>query len=109
MYVDSDATSLFTMEDAPVAPAAVGVPTMTDQQRAEIGSLFGQLGVQDAATQFRVTEELTGTRISSVGELDSATAHRLIAGLQRRIANSGRTRTGNSWDDREGDTWIDRL
>jgi DNA polymerase-3 subunit epsilon len=82
---------------------------MTNEQRAQIRGLFGQLGVGDAHTQFEVTEELTGTRIRSVAELDSATAHRLIAGLHRRLANLAKVRSGNSWDDREDDTWIDRL
>ncbi|MDR7187163.1 hypothetical protein J2X85_004233 [Microbacterium trichothecenolyticum] len=106
--MDSDAMGLFDLEDSPDPPSPQ-VLLMTDQQRVEIRSLFGQIGVGDAAKQFEITEELTGKRIRSVGELDSATAHRLISGLRRRIADSGKTRTGNSWDDREGDTWIDRL
>ena len=106
--MDSGATSLFDLEDSSEPPSRQ-VLLMTDQQRLEIRSLFGQIGVGDAARQFAITEELTGTRIRSVGELDSATAHRLISGLRLRITDSGKPRTGNAWDDREDDTWIDRL
>lgn len=82
---------------------------MTPAQRSAIRALFAELGISAAGDQFEVTAELTGTRISSVGELEAATAQRLIEGLQRRVTGLGRTVTGKSWDDREEDTWIDRL
>lgn len=96
-------------EDGAPPPPVPPVLMMTEAQRAEIRGLFGRLGVRDAVTQFGVTEELTGTRISAPAQLDAATAQRLIAGLQKRIVNSGRDRAGSSWDNREEDTWIDRL
>ncbi|TCJ20833.1 hypothetical protein E0W80_18680 [Microbacterium sp. PI-1] len=91
-------------EDAPTAPVM-----MSDLQRSEIRSLFESLEVRTAREQFELVAEVTGTRITSVGQLDGATAHRLIARLQSRIANQARVSTGSSWDDRTEDTWIDRL
>ena len=82
---------------------------MTPAQRTEIRALFAQLGVATARDQFEVTAELTGDRITSVGELSAATAQRLIQGLQRRVAGLDRSLTGKSWDYPEEDTWIDRL
>ena len=82
---------------------------MTDGQRSEIRELFAQLDIVTAVRQFDVTAELTGVRIAAVGELDAATASRLIGGLERRVQNAARVTTGNAWDDREEDTWIDRL
>lgn len=82
---------------------------MTARQRAEIRALFTELGVTAASRQFEVVMQLTGTRITSVVHLEAAAAQRLIAALQRRVADRSRVRTGNSWDDRSEDTWIDRL
>ncbi len=90
-------------------PTARSPLMMTTPQREEIRSLFAELGIGTAGAQFEITAELTGVRISSVGELQAATAQRLIEGLRRRVAARGRTLTGNSWSDREQDTWIDRL
>lgn len=90
-------------------PRARAALMMTPAQRSVIRALFAELGIGAAANQFEVTAELTGTRISSVGDLEAATAQRLIEGLRRRVAALGRTVTGNSWIDREQDTWIDRL
>ena len=82
---------------------------MTADQREEIKALFARLYVATARDQFTVIEEVTGTRIRSVSELSAAHAHRAIAGLTKRVASLGETRTGNSWDDRDFPTWIDRL
>ena len=90
-------------------PSALAALMMTSAQRSAIRALFAELGIAAAGDQFEVTAELTGTRISSVGELEAATAQRLIEGLQRRVDGLGRTVTGKSWNDREEDTWIDRL
>lgn len=105
----SDLLSVFDDKDDHAEPTSARPLPMTDGQRSEIRELFTRLDVSTAALQFEVTAELTGTRISSVGELDAATAHRLIGALKRRVVSSGRVITGNSWDDREEDTWIDRL
>lgn len=105
----SDLLSVFDDNDDNGEPASVRPLSMTGSQRAETRELFARLEISTAAQQFEVTAELTGVRIASVGELDAATAHRLIAALKRRVQSSGRVTTGNSWDDREEDTWIDRL
>lgn len=82
---------------------------MTADQCEEIKALFARLYVATARDQFTVIEEVTGTRIRSVSELSAAHAHRAIAGLTKRVASLGETRTGNSWDDWDFPTWIDRL
>lgn len=82
---------------------------MSDSQREEIRSLFGTLGIRTAREQFDHVEEITGKRISSVGDLDVATAQRLAGGLRSRVSSRGRERTGNAWADRDEPTWIDRL
>lgn len=105
----SDLLSGFDDLDDDAEPIGVRPLLMTDSQRSEIRELFARLHIASAARQFEVTAELTGVRIYSVGELDAATAHRLIGALKRRVVSSGRVTTGNSWDDREEDTWIDRL
>jgi len=100
--------SLF--DDDPSADEPPTAPVMmSDLQRSEIRSLFESLEVRTAREQFELVAEVTGTRITSVRQLDGAAAHRLIARLQSRIANQGRVSTGSSWDDRTEDTWIDRL
>ncbi|MDE0547430.1 hypothetical protein [Microbacterium sp. C7(2022)] len=104
----SDLLSVFDDNDDSES-ASVRPLQMTDRQRSEIRELFARLDIPTAARQFEVTAELTGVRISSVGELDAATAHRLIGALKRRAEALGRVTTGNSWDDREEETWIDRL
>ncbi len=91
-------------EDVPATPAM-----MTESQRAEIRSLFNALGIQTAREQFDFVAEATGTRITSVLELDAPTANVLISRLRGRVAAHGRTFTGNAWEDRTEDTWIDRL
>ncbi|WP_349426542.1 hypothetical protein [Microbacterium sp. LWS13-1.2] len=105
----SDLLSVFDDNDHGAEPAIVRPIPMNRAQRSEIRQLFAGLNVATAAQQFEVTAELTGVRITSVHELDAATAHRLIGALKRRAQASGRVTTGNSWDDREEDTWIDRL
>lgn len=82
---------------------------MSDLQRSEIRSLFESLEVRAAREQFELVDEITGTRISSVRELDGVTAQRLIGRLRARVENFGRSSTGNSWDDRTEETWIDHL
>jgi len=104
----TDLLSVFDQDDDSEPTGVLPLP-MTAGQRSEIRQLFGTLGVTTAARQFEMTAELTGVRISSVGELDAATAARLIGALKRRVQTAGQVRTGNSWDDREEDTWIDRL
>ncbi|QKJ18574.1 hypothetical protein [Microbacterium hominis] len=104
----SDLLSVFDDNDNTESASVRRLP-MTEGQRSEIRELFSRLDISTAARQFEVTAELTGVRISRVGELDAATAHRLIGALNRRVQTSGRLTTGNSWDDREEDTWIDRL
>lgn len=105
----SDLLSVFDDEDDDTEPTSARPLPMTEGQRSEIRGLFARLDVSTAALQLDATAELTGVRISSVGELDAATAHRLIGALKRRVVSSGRVISGNSWDDREEDTWIDRL
>lgn len=104
-----DLLSVFDDKGDDTEPTSVRPLPMTDSQRSEIRDLFARLDVATAALQFEATAELTGVRINSVGELDAATAHRLIGALKRRVVSSGRVASGNSWDDREEDTWIDRL
>jgi hypothetical protein len=82
---------------------------MSDLQRSEIRSLFESLEVRAARQQFDLVAEITGTKISSVQDLNGATAQRLIGRLRTRVANLGRASTGNSWDDRTEETWIDQL
>ena len=105
----SDLLSVFDDYDDDAEPTSARPLPMTDGQRSEIRALFAALDIGSAALQFEATAELTGVRITSVGDLDAATAHRLIGALQRRVRSSGRVTTGKSWDDREEDTWIDRL
>ncbi|MDQ7880337.1 hypothetical protein Q9R08_20280 [Microbacterium sp. QXD-8] len=105
----SDLLSVFDENDPGARPTEVRPLPMTGEQRSEIRELFATLDVATASRQFEVTAELTGVRITSVAELDAATAHRLIGALKRRVETSGRLMTGNSWDDREEDTWLDRL
>ena len=106
----SELFSLFDDPDREPAPApATGPVMMTYAQRTEIKELFAQLGVATAAEQFQAIHELTGARITNVGELQGADAHRAIAGLRKRVAALGTVRTGNSWDDRDEPTWIDNL
>lgn len=100
--------SLFDDEPASEEPGNVPV-MMSDLQRSEIRSLFESLDIRTAREQFDLVAEITGTRITSVGELDGATAHRLINRLRSRVASLGRVSTGNSWDDRTDETWIDQL
>lgn len=50
--MDSGATSLFDLEDSPEPPSRQ-VLLMTDQQRVEIRSLFGQIGVGDVRDSSR--------------------------------------------------------
>lgn len=98
---------------ADLAPASEPQPQrrspMTDEQRGDIRSLFGALGKATAREQFAMVEELIGTRITSVGDLTSSDAGKLVERLRRRVASKSRSTTGNSWADREEDTWIDRL
>lgn len=82
---------------------------MTDVQRGMIRDLFAQLGVTQARPQFDMVAELTGARITSVGQLEVSTANTLIKMLSARVDSAGRASTGNAWDDRDEDTWIDRL
>lgn len=82
---------------------------MTDEQREDVRALFAQLGIATAREQFAVIEELTGTRISAVADLQASTAHRAILGLRRRLETRGQVTTGNAWDDRDAPTWIDQL
>ena len=105
----SDLLSVFDDKDDDMEPTSARPLPMTEGQRSEIRELFAQLDIVTAARQFDVTAELTGVRIASVGELDAATAHRLIAALNRRVQSADRLTTGNSWHDREEETWIDRL
>ena len=105
----SDQLWVFDDKGDDADPTTVRPLPMTDGQRSEIRELFARLDIPTAARQFEVTAELTGVRIASVGELDAASAHRLIGALKRRVVSSGRVTTGNSWDDREEETWIDRL
>lgn len=100
--------SLF--DDQPLPDEEANAPVMmSSSQRSTIRSLFETLEVRTAREQFDSIEEVTGTRIKSVGELDAATAQRVIARLQSRVQNQGRVQTGNAWDDRAEETWIDRL
>lgn len=106
----SELFSLFDNTESEPAPApAPGPVMMTPAQRSEIKDLFAQLGITTAVEQFQTIHELTGARISNVGELQGAHAHRAIEGLRKRIAGLGTVRTGNSWDDRDEPTWIDNL
>ncbi|WP_262003568.1 hypothetical protein [Microbacterium sp. Mcb102] len=106
----SELFSLFDGAASEPEPATTAGPVMmTPAQRAELKELFSQLGVSTAAEQFRAVHELTGVRISNVGELQGAHAHRAIEGLRKRVASLGTVRTGNSWDDREEPTWLDNL
>jgi hypothetical protein len=105
----SDLLSVFDNNNDDAEPTSITPLPMTGEQRSQIRELFARLEVSTAPRQFEVTAELTGVRIASVGELDAATAHRLIGALKRRVEALGRVTTGNPWDDREEDTWIDRL
>lgn len=74
----SDLLSVFDDKGDDMAPTSARPLPMRDGQRSEIRGLIAQLDIVTAARQFDVTAELTGVRIASVGELDAATAHRLI-------------------------------
>ena len=82
---------------------------MTSVQRQMIRELFAQIGVTDAHGQFQLVADMTGVRITSVGDLELAAANVLIRQLKGRVANMSRASTGDAWADREEDTWIDRL
>lgn len=90
-------------------PSEVELAAMTDSQRGRLRAAFADLKLPTAAAQFDLVEQLTGRRIRSPLELNSAEAQALLVQLRFRVEQSGRTRTGNAWDDREEDTWIDRL
>ncbi|MFF2485144.1 hypothetical protein ACFVSU_01985 [Microbacterium sp. NPDC058062] len=96
-------------EQPAVKEARLAPVMMSDAQRKAIRSLFESLQIPTAREQFRIVAEVTGINITSVAELDGATAHRLIERLRTRVANQGRESTGNSWDSRTEATWIDRL
>lgn len=99
---------LFQFDDAAPGSAAPTAP-MSATQREAIRRLFAELGVSDAAGQFAIVEELTGTRIRSVADLTEPTAQTLIRMLPGKLARAERPQTGNPWDDRDEPTWIDRL
>ncbi|WP_157415182.1 hypothetical protein [Agromyces allii] len=100
---------LFSLDDPGINKRSTDLDPMSPAQRQAIRALFARLGVNDAAGQFALVEELTGVRIRSVTELDEPTAQLVIRMLPGKIATSARTHTGNSWDDRDEPTWIDRL
>ncbi|WP_454117802.1 hypothetical protein [Microbacterium lacticum] len=95
--------------DEPTPRGAEGPTPMTLQQREIIRQLFAQIGIVDARAQFEMVTDLTGVKISSVSEMEVATANTLIHHLSSRVVNSRRASTGNTWADRDEDTWIDRL
>lgn len=99
---------LFDLED-PMNPEEELRTPMTSVQRQMIRELFAQIGVTDAHGQFQLVADLTGVRITSVGDLEVAAANVLIRQLKGRVANMSRANTGDAWADREEDTWIDRL
>lgn len=82
---------------------------MTDSQRLAIRAAFAHLGISRAREQFDVVAELTGERITRVGDLSEGAAQSLIYALQSKVRNAGRANSGNSWADRDEDTWIDKL
>jgi hypothetical protein len=104
----NDLLSLFNDHGSHSSDGAA-LDTISAAQRSAIRSAFARLGILDARSQFAVVEELTGQRITSVGDLKARHAQTLIYGLEGRVANAVRKNTGNSWDDREQDTWIDKL
>jgi len=95
--------------DAPVEAAPI--PMMRTEQRDEIRSLFGSLGLATAREQFELVYVLIGVRLNSVTELTATNASALIHRLRERVnsRSNSKASTGNSWADREEDTWIDRL
>lgn len=97
----------------PVAPhlEAAPVAMMRNEQREEIRSLFGSLGLASAREQFELVNVLIGVRLNSVTELTATNASALIHRLRERVDSRSQSKasTGNSWADREEDTWIDRL
>ena len=100
---------LFNLDDPTGSPRQATPAVMTDAQRSQIRDLFAKIGVTVAREQFDIVAELTGVRITAVGQLTSDNANTLIRMLSARAACAGRVHTGNSWADREEDTWIDRL
>lgn len=100
---------LFDLEDSAPTEAQSAPTPMTALQRQTIRELFAQIGVADARAQFDIVAELTGIRITSVGDLEVGPANVLIQMLCGRATRSGHANTGNAWADREEDTWIDRL
>lgn len=105
----SDLLPLFEAKDAPEPPNA-SKPTITSSQRDALRKLFSELGGGGTAReQFALVEEISGQRISSVGELLASSARVLIYQLPARIQSKNGVATGNDWADREDDTWIDKL
>ena len=100
---------LFDLDDTTGSPQQEAPALMTDAQRTQIRDLFARIGVTTAREQFDIVAELTGVRITAVGQLASENANTLIPMLSARAARAGRVNTGNAWADREEDTWIDRL
>lgn len=95
----------------PVEPHVEVTPVsmMRTEQREEIRSLFGSLGLTTAREQFELVNTLIGVRLNSVTELDATNASVLIHRLGMRVESRSKSSTGNAWADREEDTWIDRL
>ena len=105
-----DALSLFDDGPAGVSKTEPAPPAlMTDSQRQSIKRGFEELRISVARDQFAVVLELTGQRITSVGQLEARHAQTLIFGLEEKIRTAGRQNTGNAWADRQEDTWIDKL
>lgn len=96
-------------EPGELRPEQPAEPPMTQDQRAEIRSLFEALRIDTARNQFDVVNVLIGVRLECVADLDSKSAAKLIPRLQQRVDSQGKTLTGSSWTDREEETWIDNL
>lgn len=82
---------------------------MTPEQREEIRTIFGELGIRTAREQFDLVDVLIGIRLRSVAELTAINASTLLPRLKKRLESRSKKSTGNSWDDRDEDTWIDNL
>ncbi|WHE37814.1 hypothetical protein [Microbacterium sp. BDGP8] len=111
MTNDQQPLSLFQDDDDTSQPATTATvdPMMSEATRGQLREAFANLGIVTAREQFTVVAELTGQRITSVGELTQRHAQTLLLRLSRRVDASGARVTGNAWADRTEETWIDKM
>ncbi|WP_400160568.1 hypothetical protein [Arthrobacter sp. BPSS-3] len=100
--------SLFEIE-APEGEVPLKHMLITDGQVAQIRAAFAEAGIHEQNERKAVIESCVVRAVSSLRDLYSTDAHRVLNLLRQRRDGRPTTVVGSVWDNREEDTWIDKL